>query len=122
VTGTSSATGQPPDNTLETLVNLILTLVIAFPLGLLMSSRLAAQLVNACIFLFGYVSIAVLLLLEWAAGDEQAFGPFPKSDAVQAGSFVALSGAAFAVSALLVHWGSVVRRRRSERGAVAVAA
>jgi hypothetical protein len=103
-------------------VNLILTLVIAFPLGLLMSSRLAAQLVNACVFLFGYVSIAVLLLLDWAAGGEQAFGPFPKWDAVQAGSFVALSGAAFAVSALLVHWGSVVRRRRAERGAVAVTA
>jgi hypothetical protein len=105
-------------------VNIVVSLLVAFPLGLLLRSRSEAYIAYVALFLFLYVSTAVTLLVEWAGGSTIAFGPFPRADTGQMWSFVGLSAAAFVVGALLVQWGSVVQRRRAVRrtGAVDVAA
>jgi hypothetical protein len=101
-------------------MNLIVSILIAFPLGFFVPSRLAAQVSYAALYLFFYVSTAVILLIEWTAGSTEAFGPFPGGDDGQVLSFVLISAVVFGLGALLVHAGSVVRRRRASRHAAGV--
>ncbi len=101
-------------------MNLIVSILIAFPLGFFVPSRLAAQVSFAALYLFFYVSTAVVLLIDWAGGSKEAFGPYPDGDGGQILSFVVISAAVFAIGALLVHAGSAVRRRRASRHAAGV--
>lgn len=101
-------------------MNLLVSLLVAFPLGFLVPSRVVAHLTYVALYLFLFVSTAVALLIEWAGGSDQAFGPYPDGDGGQIASFVLISGVAFLAGAGLVHWGAAVRGRRTSRRALGV--
>jgi hypothetical protein len=99
---------------------LVLTAVIAFPLGFALRSWLSANLAYGLTFLFVYVFQSASLVVAWTLGDEAAFGRPADADAafVAALPYLAASAAIFTAGFVLVAVGHAVRRRwdRSRSG------
>lgn len=97
-------------------MNIIVTLLVAFPLGFFIATRIAAYLAFVTVYFLGFVSASVLLIVEWAGGSTQAFGSFPDADSGQVSSYIVVNMAVFVTGALLVLWGGAVRRKRRSGG------
>ena len=97
---------------------LILTVLVAFPLGYAVRHRTAAfvAFVAAHGFLFTFQTLS--LILEWVGGDETAFGPFPKGSNGQVLAYGVVNLVIFAAGLGLVHLGGRLRDRRGRRTAV----
>ena len=106
-------------------MNIILTMVLAFPLGYLIRARgtaiISYVLVNGYLFTFQ----TAFLLMQWADGDEHAFGPRGRSwspeKVTQVFSYFVLNGAIVAGGIGLVILGNRVRSRRANRRGVVTA-
>lgn len=90
----------------------VATVLLAFPLGYLLRSHLAANVAYAIAYLWAFTFQSLYLTLSWVGGDDSAFskGPdaFPLSYGLVAG---AIFGGGFGLVAL-GHW---VRARRATR-------
>ncbi|MGH3459762.1 hypothetical protein [Aeromicrobium sp.] len=90
----------------------VVTVLLAFPLGYLLRSHLAANVAYAIAYLWAFTFQSLYLTLSWAGGDDSAFsrGPdaFPISYGLVAAGF-------FAVGFGLVALGHRVGARRASR-------
>lgn len=90
----------------------VVTVLLAFPLGYLLRSHLAANVAFAIAYLWAFTYQSLYLTLSWVEGDDSAFakGPdaFPLSYGIVAG---AICGVGFGLVAL----GRWVRARRIVR-------
>ncbi|HVQ19157.1 MAG TPA: hypothetical protein VMT27_09015 [Actinomycetes bacterium] len=98
-------------------MNIILTILIGFPLGYLIRSRGTAVL--AYVILDGYLFTfqTAFLLMQWVDGDTHAFGPRGRSwspeKTTQFISYLVLNGVIVAIGIGLVLLGHKVRARRT---------
>jgi hypothetical protein len=85
----------------------VVTVLLAFPLGYLLRSHLAANVAYAIAYLWAFTFQSLYLTLSWVGGDDSAFAKnaFPLSYGLVAG---AIFGVGFGLVAL-GHW---VRARR----------
>lgn len=91
----------------------ILTLLLAFPLGLVVRNRLSAMLAYVSIYLWAYTFQTAYLIRAWVEGDTSAF-PRPADIGLEYG---VVTGAMFAAGCGLVALGHRVATRRRERRA-----
>jgi hypothetical protein len=106
-------------------MNVIFTVLIAFPLGYFISQRSTAVIsyVLANSFLFTFQT--AFLVMKWVDGDEHAFGDhgldWSTKQNVQFYSYIVINGLIIAVGVGLVILGNKIRARRTEgRNVVAV--
>ena len=88
----------------------IVTVLLAFPLGYLLRSHLAANVAYAIAYLWAFTFQSLYLTLSWVGGDDSAF---PK-DAFPL-SYGLVATGIFAVGFGLVALGHSVRERRAAR-------
>ena len=90
----------------------VVTVLLAFPLGYLLRSHLAANVAYAIAYLWAFTFQGLYLTRAWVGGDESAF---PKnSDAIPFG-YGLVAGGIFAVGFGLVALGHRVGSRRTAR-------
>ena len=91
----------------------VLTLLTAFPLGLLVRRRTVAYLAYGLAFAHVFTFQTLTLLLGWQTGDRSAFGT---GESVP-WDYLLVSSAIYAVGMGLVTLGAVLRARREGRRA-----
>jgi hypothetical protein len=97
-------------------MELLATILLPLPLGLLLNSRMAAFITYIAIHGFLFTFQSTSLLIEWAGGSTKAFGPYPDADSAAVWAYGAVNLVIFLVGLGLVWLGSTLRaRRRSDR-------
>jgi ABC-type branched-subunit amino acid transport system permease subunit len=103
-------------------VALLVMVLVAFPAGFLLTSRTHAYMAYIAVHapVFAFQSLA--LLIDWAGGDEAAFGPFPASDQEKLWGYGALNLVIYVVGLGLVSLGYYTRQwlRRRRSGSVSL--
>src|ERR1700709_425735 len=89
----------------EALMELIVPIVIAFPLGFFIKSRTTAYIAYIAAHSFVFTFQSVALITEWAGGDTSAFGPYPKADKGEVWSYGLVNLLIFAAGLGLVALG-----------------
>jgi hypothetical protein len=85
------------------------TLLVAFPLGYFLESRLTANVAYAIAYLWAFIFQGIYLMRSWAGGDHSAFPKDPDAVPVSYGLVsLTIFGAGFGLVAL----GRLVRQRR----------
>jgi hypothetical protein len=92
----------------------IVTVLLAFPLGYLLRSHLAANVAYAIAYLWAFTFQALYLTRMWVGGDDSAF---PKDPDALPISYGLVTAAIFAVGFGLVAFGHRVGARRAARAA-----
>ena len=90
----------------------VVTVLVAFPAGYLLHSRLAANVTYAIAYLWAFTFQSLYLTLSWVGGDDSAF---PKSPDAFPLSYGLVAAGIFAVGFGLVALGHRVRVRRAGR-------
>lgn len=90
----------------------IFTVLLAFPLGYLVRSRLAANVAYAIAHLWAFTFQTLYLTRMWVGGDDSAFSKNPDTLPI---SYGVVASAIFAVGFGLVALGRLVRSRRTAR-------
>lgn len=93
-------------------MELILLLVLPFPLGYLIRDRMAAYLAYVAVHSFAFTFQTMTLTKAWVGGDTSAFAKSP--DTVE-WAYGAVNLAFYAVGLGLVTLGHWLRRRRADR-------
>ena len=88
----------------------IVTVLLAFPLGYLLRSHMAANVAYAIAYLWAFTFQSLYLTLSWVGGDDSAF---PKGPDAFPLSYGLVAGAIFGVGFGLVALGRRVRARRA---------
>ena len=101
-------------------MELLVMLLVPFPLGFLSPSRLAAYLAYVAVHAFVFVFQTLVLLLDWVTGSEAAFGPYPAASWGQVWGYGAVNLLIYLGGLGLVALGHRVRARRRGRRAGAV--
>lgn len=101
-------------------MNIVYTLLLAFPLGFLIRDRAAACALYLAGGAFVLAFQSVNLLVEWADGSTSAFGgPFPGHEQEKVIGYGLVNLAITAVGIGLVLLGALVARRRRSSARVA---
>ena len=105
-------------------MELIVMLLVPFPIGFLLRSRTAAFIAYIALHAFVFTFQSLNLLLEWAGGSQEAFGAFPDASAGDVLSYGIVNLMIYAVGLGLVYLGSRLgsRRRARTTGPVALEA
>jgi len=90
----------------------IVTVLLAFPLGYLMRSHLAANVAYAIAYLWAFTFQTLYLTLSWVGGDDSAFEKGPDAFPL---SYGLVASGIFAVGFGLVALGHRVGARRAAR-------
>ena len=99
-------------------MDLILTVLLPFPLGCFLASRTAAAIAYSAAFSFVFTFQTLSLVVDWAEGNESAFGgPFPASDYGQVLSYGVVNLVIYAVGWGLLFGAHRLRTRRRTRAA-----
>jgi hypothetical protein len=96
-------------------MNLILIVVLPFPLGWFVRHRLAAYVIYLAAFNFLFTFQSVLLITKWVGGSKNAFGGFPKADSGDVYGYGLVNLLLFAVGLGLLTLGSYLATRRRTR-------
>ena len=96
-------------------MELIVMIVIAFPLGFFIKSRTAAYLAYIAVHGFVFTFQSVALITQWAGGDKSAFGPYPKADKGEVWSYGLVNLLIFAAGLGLVALGYYLANRRRNK-------
>jgi hypothetical protein len=103
----------------EAPMELIVTILVAFPLGFLIRNRMAAFVAYIAVHAFVFTFQAVNLMVEWVGGRESAFGPYPKGSDSDVLAYGLVNLVIYAAGFGLVYAGSrVAARRRARSGGV----
>jgi hypothetical protein len=92
-------------------LELIAVLVVPFPLGFLLRNRTAAYIAYIALHAFVFTFQTLFLLIEWAGGSEEAFGPYPEGDSGSIWGYGAVNLVIYAIGFGLVTVGFVARSR-----------
>jgi predicted Na+-dependent transporter len=102
-------------------MELIIMVLAPFPIGFLIRNRLAAFVTYIALHGFVFTFQTLNLILEWAGGSQEAFGPYPKASSGSILGYGLVNLVIFAVGLGLVYLGGRVgARRRSRERAVAL--
>jgi hypothetical protein len=96
-----------------------LMLVLSLVTGWFVRPRLTAYVAYLAAFSLLFTFQSVLLITEWAGGDQKAFGPFPNAPRSEAWSYGIVNLVILAVGLGLLTLVSVLASRRRGRTAVA---
>jgi hypothetical protein len=98
-------------------MNIVLTILVGFPLGFLIRSRSTAIVTYALVDSYLFTFQTAFLLMQWADGDEHAFGArggaWSAERTTMVGSYLVLNGVIVALGIGLVVLGHKVRTRRT---------
>jgi hypothetical protein len=98
-------------------MNIVLTILVGFPLGFLIRSRSTAIVTYALVDSYLFTFQTAFLLMQWADGDEHAFGArggiWSAERTTMVGSYLVLNGVIVALGIGLVVLGHKVRSRRT---------
>jgi hypothetical protein len=97
-------------------MELIVTILTAFPIGYLVRNRAAGYL--AFIAVHGYVFTFQTLnqITEWTGGTTASFGPYPKAKASEVWAYGLVNLLIFGAGLVLVFLGQRLAARRRQRG------
>jgi len=98
-------------------MELLLTLVAAFPIGFLIRNRLAAFVVYIAAHGFVFTFQTLVLLIAWTGGSGEGFGPYPQGSTAEVLSYGLINLVIFAAGLGLVYLGHCVAARRRVRTA-----
>lgn len=96
-------------------MELIVMIVVAFPIGFLIRNRIAAYIAFIALHGFVFVFQSLMLVIEWVGGSKDAFGSYPKADKAEVWSYGAVNLVIFLVGLGLVLLGQKVASRRNSR-------
>jgi hypothetical protein len=98
-------------------MNVILTILVGFPLGYLIRTRSTAVITYVLVDAYLFTFQTLFLLMQWVDGDTHAFGPHGRSwsaeKSTQVFSYLVLNGVIVAIGIGLVVLGQKVRARRT---------
>ena len=94
---------------------LLITILIPLPLGLLVRNRTSAYLAYVAVHGFVFTFQTAALILEWANGSTEAFGPFPEFENENLWAYGIINLAIYAIGFGLVSLGGRIRSKRSSR-------
>ena len=94
---------------------LIVTILVPLPLGFLVRDRIPAFITFIAIHSFVFTFQTANLLLEWANGSTEAFGPFPNFNNGDVWGYGVINLVIFGVGLGLVEGGHRLRTRRGSR-------
>jgi hypothetical protein len=106
-------------------MNVVFTILIAFPVGYFISQRSTAVITYVLANSFLFTFQTAFLVMKWVDGDNHAFGDrgldWSTERSVQFYSYIVINGLIIAVGVGLVIFGHKMRARRTaKRGVVAV--
>ncbi len=96
-------------------MELIVMILTAFPIGYLIRKRLAAFVVYIGVHSFVFTFQTATLIIEWAGGDDTAFGAFPTASKANVWGYALVNLAIYLVGLILVFLGHRVATRRANR-------
>lgn len=100
-------------------MNIILTILIGFPLGYLIHSRRTAITAYVLVDCYLFTFQTAFLLMQWVDGDDHAFGGHGRAwsaeRTTQVFSYLVLNGVIVAIGIGLVIVGHRIRARRTAR-------
>lgn len=96
-------------------MELIVTILIPLPLGLLIGNRAAAYVAYIAVHAFVFTFQTALLVMEWANGSTEAFGSFPDYNDGDVWAYGIINLVIYAVGLGLVTLGSRIRTNRKTR-------
>ena len=98
-------------------MNIILTILVGFPLGFLIRSQTHAVVTYVLVDSYLFTFQTAFLLMQWADGDEHAFGArggaWTAERTTMVFSYLVLNGVIVAVGIALVILGHRIRARRT---------
>jgi hypothetical protein len=98
-------------------VNIILTILVGFPLGFFIRSRAHAVITYVLVDSYLFTFQTAFLLMQWADGDEHAFGArggdWTAERTTMVLSYLVLNGVIVAIGVGLVILGHKLRSRRT---------
>jgi hypothetical protein len=98
-------------------MNIVLTILVGFPLGFLIRSRSTAIVTYALVDSYLFTFQTAFLVMQWVDGDEHAFGArggaWSPERTTMVGSYLVLNGVIVALGIGLVVLGHKVRSRRT---------
>ena len=98
-------------------MNIVLTILVGFPLGFLIPSRSHAVIAYVLLDSYLFTFQTAFLLMQWADGDEHAFGArggaWSAERTTMVLSYLVLNGVIVAVGIGLVILGHKIRSRRT---------
>jgi hypothetical protein len=98
-----------PSTTQEDVVELLIAVLVPFPLGFLVKRPIWAYITYIAIHAFVFTFQSLNLLIEWVGGSQEAFGPYPQASAGQVWSYGVVNLVIYLVGLGLVALGSRVR-------------
>jgi fatty acid desaturase len=101
-------------------VELIVMILVAFPIGFFIKNRLAAYVVYIAVHSYVFTFQSTALIIEWAGGSDSAFGEFQKSSTSDTFSYGIVNLVIYAVGLGLVTLGYRLGSRRRARRTQAV--
>jgi hypothetical protein len=101
-------------------VELIVMILVPFPLGYLVRNRLVAFVAYIAVHAFVFPFQTLNLLLEWVGGSEEAFGRYPDASTSSVLQYGAVNLVIYAAGLGLVYLGHRLGSRRRERRSGAV--
>ena len=100
-------------------MNIILTILVGFPMGYLIRSRGTAVIAYVLVDSYLFTFQTAFLLMQWVDGDNHAFGvrggAWTAERTTMVGSYLVLNGVIVAIGIGLVLLGHKLRARRSAR-------
>jgi hypothetical protein len=93
-------------------MELIATLLVAFPLGFFVRNRMAAYIAYIAMHSFVFTFQSTQLVREWTGGD---FSAFPKDSGSAPWSYAVVNAVIYGAGFGLVTLGHYLRQRRSSR-------
>ncbi|WP_238010002.1 hypothetical protein KZZ52_34680 [Dactylosporangium sp. AC04546] len=102
-------------------MELIVMLLVPFPVGLLVRNRPAAFVTYVAVHGFVFTAQTLNLLVEWVGGSTEAFGAYPDASDTELLAYLVVNAVIFAAGLGLVWLGSRLGARRRARAAAPVA-
>jgi hypothetical protein len=100
-------------------VELILMLLAPLPIGFFVKNRTAGFIAYLALQAFVFTFQSVELVIAWAGGSTEAFGPFPKADNGEVLAYGVVNLVIYGIGLGLLYLGQRLALRRSRRaGAV----
>jgi hypothetical protein len=102
-------------------MELIVMVLVPFPIGFFMRNRLAAFVTYIAVHGFVFTFQTLNLIVEWVGGSPEAFGTYPKASNSNVFSYGVVNLVIFAVGLGLVYLGHRLGGRRRARSGAPVA-
>jgi hypothetical protein len=100
-------------------MELILMILAPLPIGFLVRNRTVGFVAYTALHAFLFTFQSLNLLIEWAGGSTEAFGPFPKADQTEVAAYGVVNLVIYAIGLGLCYLGQRLALRRSRRAAAA---